>query len=89
MLKTASNIVLGSKKSSTISEGTPPVSSRLRPCWAAILSIPPHSIYERDSNVKVFLNTDIPLACITEDRDHIFPWSKLLGHFLRGEYVGP
>src|SRR5580765_3742370 len=28
-------------------EGTPPVSSRLRPCWAPVLSIPPRSIHER------------------------------------------
>ena len=33
------SFVLGSSKSSTYPEGTPPVSIRLRPCWTAILSI--------------------------------------------------
>ena len=32
------SFVLGSSKSSTYPEGTPPVSTRLRPCWTAILS---------------------------------------------------
>ena len=37
-LKMIASFVLGSSKSSTCPEGTPPVSTRLRPCWTAILS---------------------------------------------------
>jgi hypothetical protein len=33
------SFILGSSISSTYPEGTPPVSTRLRPCWTAILSI--------------------------------------------------
>jgi hypothetical protein len=33
------SFVLGSSKSSTYPEGTPLVSTRLRPCWTAFLSI--------------------------------------------------
>ena len=39
MLKKSASSVLGSSKSSTYPEGTPPVSTRLRPCWTAFLSI--------------------------------------------------
>ena len=40
MLKKSASFVLGSPKSSTYpQEGTPPVSTRLRPCWTVFLSI--------------------------------------------------
>jgi len=39
MLKKAASFVLSSTKSSTYPEGTPPVSTRLRPCWTVFLSI--------------------------------------------------
>jgi hypothetical protein len=48
------NFVLGSKKSSTYPEGTPPVFSRLRPCWTTILSIL-HSNSHRLVASKCFL----------------------------------
>jgi hypothetical protein len=39
MLKKATSGVLVSKISSTYPEGTPPVFSRLRPCWMTFLII--------------------------------------------------
>ena len=38
MLKKPASFVLGSSKSSTYPKGTPPVSTRLRPCWTGFLS---------------------------------------------------
>jgi hypothetical protein len=38
-LKKSASVVLGSSKSSTYPEGTPPVSTCLRPCWTEFLSI--------------------------------------------------
>jgi hypothetical protein len=39
MLKKSASSVLDSSKSSTYPEGTPPVSTRLRPCWTNFLII--------------------------------------------------
>jgi hypothetical protein len=39
MLKKSASSVLGSSKSSTYPKGTPPVSTRLRPCRTVFLSI--------------------------------------------------
>lgn len=39
LLKNTSSFVLGSLKSSTYHEGTPPVLTRLRPCEKSVLDI--------------------------------------------------